>query len=332
MNRKEANNHIGKQIRVVDPLLGCYIGELIDIITEPRKPWRGKVKIKAIEQYPVQHLSDIKEGILTRPPFANGNVYEISGSKIEPLLTDIIETDYNASLITALVNEIHHYQVEKDKISCLLNELEAELKKVDPKYELDNSSEFDFQYYTISKDEDYVFLFDENNNQIPLDDCPFDFQIKVKNKWINAHYESDLFFIDSNKKRHQLKKGAQIRLHKEQFDPYNLLVNELEKPALDSLNSGLKKFRIDHDDCVNCHNTLLNQYLASEDQKLFKGVNFISYQKDSLTLLVQHHYEREIADDGEDITFDRFEFTNDQGKRLLMTYTTERSKRSKKEK
>ncbi|UTW69703.1 hypothetical protein KHA80_01035 [Anaerobacillus sp. HL2] len=48
MNRKEANNHIGKQIRVVDPLLGSYIGELIDIITEPRKPWRGKVKIKAI--------------------------------------------------------------------------------------------------------------------------------------------------------------------------------------------------------------------------------------------------------------------------------------------
>ncbi|UTW70672.1 DUF2777 family protein [Anaerobacillus sp. HL2] len=34
-----------------------------------------------------------------------------------------------------------------------------------------------------------------------------------------------------------------------------------------------------HDDCVNCHNTLLNQYLASEDQKIFKGVNFISYQK-----------------------------------------------------
>ncbi|UTW70671.1 DUF2777 family protein [Anaerobacillus sp. HL2] len=57
---------------------------------------------------------------------------------------------------------------------------------MDPNFELENVSDFDFQYYTISKDGDYVFLFDENNNQIPLDDCPFDFQIKVKNKWLNG--------------------------------------------------------------------------------------------------------------------------------------------------
>lgn len=325
MNRKEANNQIGKQIRVVDPLLGCYIGELVDIIAEPRKPWRGKVKINSVEQYPVQNLSDIQEQVITRPPFASGKIYEIPGSKIEPVDISLEDLDFDQSLIKALVYEINYFQDEKDKISSVLSELQNELKKIDPSYEgIDDEAEY--QYYTIFKNENYVYLIDDKQHQIPLDECPFDFQMKLQNKWTNVNYVENLTFVDDNKKLHKINEGGQLRLNKEQFDPYHLFINELEKPALDSLTNGLKKFNMSHEHCVNCHNTLLNQYLSSEEGNSFKGVNFSSYQNDRETLLVQHHYEREISDDGDDITYDRFEFTSDKGKRLLVTYTTEKSK------
>lgn len=326
MNRKEANNHIGKQIRVVDPLLGSYIGELIDIIAEPKKPWRGKVTITAIEQYPVQNLTDSKEQSITHPPFTSGETYEIPGSKIESVGDIELHLNYNESLINALLNEVNHFQTEKNKVARVLAQLQEELKKADPTYEINNADELDYQYYTIAKDGDYVYIIDENNNQVPLNDCPFDFQIRVNGRWITVHYSDDLVFLDQKQKVHHLKEGSQIRLNKDQFDPYHIFINELEKPALDSLNNGLQKFKISHDHCVNCHNTLLNQYLASEKEKVFKGVNFISYQKGGDTVLVQHHYEREINDNGEDVTYDRFEFTNDKGKRLLMTYSTEKTK------
>ncbi|MCT8138951.1 DUF2777 family protein [Anaerobacillus sp. CMMVII] len=326
MNRKEANNHIGKKIRVVDPLLGSYIGELIDVVAEPRKPWRGKVTITAIEQYPVQNLTDMKDQALTYPPFADGKTYEIPGSKIEPVGDIELELNYNESLINALLNEINHFQAEKNKLARVLNDLQVELRKVDPAYEISNQDELDYQYYTVVKEDDYIYIVDENNNQVPLDDCPFDFQIRVKGRWITVHYSEDLVFLDQKQNTHYVSEGSKIRLNKDQFDPYHIFINELEKPALDSLNNGIQKFRMSHDHCVTCHNTLLNQYLASEEEKKFIGVNFISYQKGSETLLVQHHYERDINEDGDDITYDRFEFTNDQGKRLLMTYTTEKTK------
>jgi hypothetical protein len=326
MNRKEANNYIGKQIRVVDPLLGSYIGELIDIVAEPKKPWRGKVTITAIEQYPVQNLIHLKDQSLTRPPFENGKTYEILGSKIEPVGEVELHLDFNESLITALYNEVNHFQSEKNKIDRVLDELQVELSKIDPSYGTGNVDELDYQYYKIAKDDDYVYVLDENNNKVPLSDCPFDFQIRVKGRWMTVHYSEELVFVDEKKKRHQVKVGSQIRLNKDQFDPYQIFINELEKPALDSLMSGLEKYKMKHDHCVNCHNTLLNQYLATEEEKTFKGVNFISYQKNGETLLVQHHYEREINDEEDDITYDRFEFTNDKGKRLLMTYTTEKTK------
>ncbi len=324
MNRKEANNYIGKHIRVVDPLLGSYLGELKDIVAEPKKPWRGKVTITAIEQYPVQNITDEKE--LTRPPFTSGQTYEIAGSKIEPAGDIDIQTSYHESLVHALLNEINHFQEEKNKIARVLHNLQLELQQVDSTYEIDSTDDIDYQYYTVFKDEDLSYIIDENNNQVPLHDCPFDFQIRVKGRWITVHYTEDLYFEDNNQKRHLVKEGTQIRLNKDQFDPYHIFINELEKPALDSLNNGLQKFRMTHDHCVNCHNTLLNQYLSAEEEKNFKGVNFISYQKGGETLLVQHHYEREINEDGEDSTYDRFEFTNDKGKRLLMTYTTEKTK------
>lgn len=326
MNRKEANKFIGKPIRVVDPLHGNYLGELVDIIAEPRKPWRGSVKIVELEQDVAQNSSKQKNDFTTLP-FTKGKTYEIAGSKIEPVkTTKALSLDADKSLITTLLKKIDHFQTQKENTSLVLTKLKAELKKIDPTYVFDDTLDSNFQYYTVANQKDCFYLVDDSNNQIPLRECPFDFQINVKGQWIIVQYDAELNFIDKNQQHYQVKEQTKIRLNKDQFDPYQLFINELEKPALDSLNSGLKKYQMDHKDCVNCHNTLLNQYLASEDAKQFKGVNFIAYQKSGVTLLVQHHFEREISDKDEDITYDRFEYTNDKGKRILMTYTTETTK------
>lgn len=326
MNRKEANNYIAKKIRVVDPLLGNYLGELVDIIAEPRKPWRGYVKIVEIEQESAKKTLDQRQRDTT-PPFVIGKTYEIAGSKIVPITAKKESPlDLEEPKITALLKKIDDFQTQKEHAAHMLTKLKAELKRIDPTYAFDETLDPDFKYYTVSNQKDFYYLVDESNNQIPLDDCPFDFQINVKGKWISVQYDAELNFIDKNQRRYQVKEQAKIRLNKDQFDPYQLFVNELEKPALDSLNSGLKKYQMSHKDCVYCHNALLNQYLASEEAKQFKGVNFISYQKSGVTLLVQHHYERDIFDNGEDITYDRFEYTSDKGKRILMTYTTETTK------
>ncbi|WNF38090.1 DUF2777 family protein [Bacillaceae bacterium IKA-2] len=326
MNRKEANNFIGKQIRVVDPLLGNYLGELVDIIAEPRKPWRGNVKIKEIELDLAQKKLNQKQNF-TPPSFVKGKTYEIAGSKIEPVTAEKeLRSDFEEPVIAALLKKIDHFQTENEKTSHELTKLKAELKKIDPTYQFDDTIDSDFQYYTVSNEKDFYYLIDGYNNQIPLRDCPFDFQINIKGQWIIVQYDAELNFIDKHQQRYQVKKQTKIRLNKDQFDPYQLFINELEKPALDSLNSGLKKYQMSHNNYVNCHNALLNQYLDSEEAKHFKGVNFISYQKAGVTLLIQHHYERDISDNGEDVTYDRFEYTSNKGKRLLMTYTTETTK------
>ncbi|MCD8500905.1 MAG: hypothetical protein LRY71_03520 [Bacillaceae bacterium] len=44
MNRKDAHNYIGKEVEVKDSVDGNFIGILEDILLEPRKPWRGRIK------------------------------------------------------------------------------------------------------------------------------------------------------------------------------------------------------------------------------------------------------------------------------------------------
>lgn len=165
MNRKDAFHYIGKKVYIIDSVLGDYIGVLEDILLEPRKPWRGKVK-------------KLKDGFIS----------EVIGSKITP-------------------------------------------------------------------------------------------------------YSEDLAPIEESR--------------------YPLLLNELEEVALDSLEDGLGKYKMDHGDCVSCHYSLSLQKV---------GVNFITFQKGNRILLVQHHYERKQKNT---FAFDRFEFTDQSGKRLIYTYTTQ---------
>ncbi|MCD8500906.1 MAG: DUF2777 domain-containing protein [Bacillaceae bacterium] len=53
-------------------------------------------------------------------------------------------------------------------------------------------------------------------------------------------------------------------------NPYPLFIDELEQPALDSLEAGLSHYKMTHKDCVSCYYTLKAQKT---------GVNFITYRK-----------------------------------------------------
>ena len=94
-------------------------------------------------------------------------------------------------------------------------------------------------------------------------------------------------------------------------NPYPLFIDELEQPALDSLEAGLSHYKMTHKDCVSCYYTLKAQKT---------GVNFITYRKKEKILLLQHHYQRTETTP---FSFDRFEFTDQYGKRMIYTFTTQ---------
>lgn len=114
-----------------------------------------------------------------------------------------------------------------------------------------------------------------------------------------------------------------LELKKEELSEstYQVFIAELEKAALDSLTRGLQHFHMKHEHCVACHYTLIKNGKAGfSNESVSNGVNFITYMKNNEMLLVQHHYERNLTTHS---VFDRFEFTNDKGKRMIYTYTTQ---------
>ncbi|GAK00048.1 DUF2777 family protein [Geomicrobium sp. JCM 19055] len=112
-----------------------------------------------------------------------------------------------------------------------------------------------------------------------------------------------------------------IRIHKEQFEPFQILLNELELPAKESLAVLLRDFGFKRKHLVKCHNTLLRQLLHAQEEHQFSGVNFLFFQKDGNSIVIQHRYERILHQVGEDYVYDRFECTSDTNQRQVVTYT-----------
>ncbi|MGO4886955.1 DUF2777 family protein [Anaerobacillus sp. MEB173] len=336
MNRKEAQNHIGKLVLVDELMDGRYIGELLEVNAEPRKPWRGTIKIVAVDTYP-QHVIDKNGSIqLPKPVYEYGNIHEFQSSKIEPIAEEEY-MKYDDSVYKSLQEEIEKYQTEREYFTSVLKVLHERIASFQPETDsikelqetdtINDTQANEYVYYTISKENNQMILIEEENQQnLALDGCPFEFELEVNDEWESGYYINNGKFETKNGASYSLKEGQIVRLHKKQFDPYHILINELEKPALQALEKGLDTFGIDHEQCIQCHNTLLIQLLNTHQQTVFKGVNFITYHNGRQVLLVQHHYEREIIEDGNDITFDRFEFTSDNGKRTITTYSNEYTK------
>ena len=107
MKRQEAERFIGKTVACWTALRGSYIGTLIEITNH--RPWRGKVRILAITEYPVQGLSNYSAGFKMRKPAGFGDVWEFGNSSIVPYDGDV--PDYRESLVCALRKSINKLEI-----------------------------------------------------------------------------------------------------------------------------------------------------------------------------------------------------------------------------
>lgn len=103
MRRDEALTLREKPVTAWTATNGEYIGILERLIIEYRKPWRGKVRIKAVLDPPI----DIFGGPHAHPRFAfvYDALIEVGGTNIKPYDGDI--PDYAASLRAGLNRNIH---------------------------------------------------------------------------------------------------------------------------------------------------------------------------------------------------------------------------------
>jgi hypothetical protein len=319
MDRKKAQSLIGKRIKLDNGDAGSYIAMLKDIIAEPRKPWRGVVEILALIELPAFEKTTNQ---LQQPQYKKNQVIECDGGKLSPLPEQQNIPDYNNSIIQAaekrletLQIELHSYQEKEEALHSYLKDLGVDLQ--------DNRT--NSIVYTFHHDGDRYILVDEKDERLDLEDCPFKISWKIKDQNFTGSYETNGSFLSDSGTRYTPKEGSVFTISKEQFDPYVILRNELEPAALTSLEKNLNFHNLNHENLIDCHNTLLTQLLKSDGQKTFKGVNFLTYKRSEEMVLVQHHYERELHHFQNDKVYDRFEFTTDQGKRSIVTYTNEYS-------
>ncbi|MBM7094588.1 DUF2777 family protein [Bacillus sp. H-16] len=320
MDRQTARSYAGKHVIINEGKNGRYVGLLEQIETKPKKIWSGIVKISGILLYPE---INIESDQLPSPLYSEGEKVFCTGNKISPLKQDFPHS-YKESVNYALAGMWNEVDDQKENNESVLAMIHQELKRRKADHLLYRDV---FVYYSLVKKARHYYVYDEEKQEaLSLDGCPFEFEIKVKDKWKRAHNISGPTFELENGKQVDLSHGDRLRLNKSQFDPYRILINELDKPALHALERGLRKLGIFHENSVYCHNSLLIQLLSTVEEASFKGVNFISYSTEKHQYMVQHHYERDILEEEPDIAYDRFEFTSDTGERLITTYATQLSK------
>jgi hypothetical protein len=318
MNRTEAKQYIGHDVFIEHVDNGQYTAILEQMIVQPNTPWRGKVRITGVLTYP-SNVSDHVHSLI----YDENQIIEVAGKQIHPL-TEPLEQTFKQSLAFSLKAKWDQVKEENDQYDKALALIQQELRKLGSEHLIFEDS---FVYYQLVKKGRELSIYDEvKRESLSLNGCPFEFEVKINGKWKPSFYISDFIFQTGEDEEVELKHGSTVRLNKSQFDPYRILTNELETPALQALEGGLQKLGIGHEHSVYCHNSLLIQLLSSFKHKSFSGVNFISYANTTTQFLVQHHYERTILEDDDDITFDRFEFTSDKGERVLTTYATQFSK------
>lgn len=339
MDRFEARKKIGNLMLVDENKQGKYVGELLDVITIPKKPWRGLVKITRVIEFPSQNWSHGHIDSINIPIYSEGEIIEISGSKIKPYTSKTVAISYDKSVLDCITNLIKMNSEIFEKNPKAIKQLQTLMDKHFPNVKMKvitkerrrskkESSVISDKYieYVVKQIDAKPVLMNDFENTLPLEDCPFELELKMDDEWIPGIYTENWLFEGLNGKKYLLRENHIVRLAKKHLEPYQLLLNELEKPALDSLEKSLKIYNLNHKHLISCHNQLLVQLLQANGEKHFSGVNFMLYQKGEKTVVVQHHYERQLVEDGMDKIFDRFELTSNLGKRTIITYNNEFSR------
>ncbi|MCE7792114.1 DUF2777 domain-containing protein [Salipaludibacillus sp. CUR1] len=320
MDRKTAKEYTGHQVLLDEGEEGTYVGVLLEVLTEPKTPWSGKVQITGVLSCPSINLNN-GQGIHLL--YSADEVTEVAGRKIS-LLKTAFNKSFNESFADALKTKWDSLRDMSDKNDKYLSIIQQELRKINSEHVIYEEA---FVYYQLVKKGRNLYIYDEQKREsLSLEDCPFEFEVEVNGEWKTAFYKKGFTFETLQQENVELQHGSTVRLNRAQFDPYRILLNELDDPSLIALEKGLEKLGIGHEHSVYCHNSLLIKLLSSFNETSFSGVNFLSYANETNQFAVQHHYERTMLENEPDITFDRFEFTSDDGQRVLTSYATHVSK------
>ncbi|WP_078391108.1 DUF2777 family protein [Shouchella patagoniensis] len=332
MDRYEAQQLVG-QLLVVDlGVDGTYLGELLNVVTEPKKPWRGEVRIFSIVALP-EYIFQEETIALHEVLYNEGDIALFSSQQLykRPRQTQV--EPYLDSILTDLKRR--HIRLKKDALppSTELEALEVYIKTLTSQKRRNERSNLPADYssehplyieYTFHMEEERYFLLDKRGEVLQLTPSYFEYAWKQNDKIVTGQYEGDGIFIRSNGSRYIPDENAVLFIDQKQFDPYYILRNELDPIALQGFEHNLAMHHITHADLIHCYNSLLEQLLNSETTHVFQGVNFLTFQTDEHFVLVQHHFKRYISFDGsmdKDKIYDRFEFTTDKGIRTIALYT-----------
>ncbi len=335
MDRKQAQAIVGKIVIIDEGQEGRYAGVLQEVIAPPRKTWRGKVQIQAVDVLPSFRETESKLELQPLKYTAN-EVIECIGSKLL-FVEEQMSLSFQESLKDATKRRWNELQEQLDKslseqhaLTSFLAEQGLEFNEEDH-HILDHSQDIElkndhFISYTFHKKNEHFLLVDEQNEALELEDCPFEFQWTHNERSFVGYYEKDGTFVSEDGVRYSPSEGDTFTIDKKQFDPYFILRNELEPAALESLEKSLQSHELTHVNIVDCHNALLGQLLNADGKEEFHGVNFLTYRGKQGLVMVQHHFDRKLHDESNDEIYDRFEFTTEQGKRSIVTYTNEFSR------
>ncbi|AXF54931.1 DUF2777 family protein [Salicibibacter kimchii] len=313
MNRKEALENKGSTV-LVDAHPDCvYYGKLLDIDTPDNKTWQGTVRITGIH-------SVKSANIASHLPYGEGEEVTLSGTKIKPF-TGTFTRSYRASLLYAIraleketYRSISRLEDEKGQLQDIRLELGNKRGKVEDPY----------LYFNLTEEHKEIVLKEQaHNEKMLLDGCPFemDWFDAAQNQWTKVVHERQWVFTTATGRKVRLQSKDLIRIHKEQFEPFQILLNELESPSKESLARLMHYYGFQRKHMVQCHNTLLRQLLQSEEDQHFQGVNFMTFQKNNAFLTIQHRFERILHSDRDDYIYDRFECTSERNERQVITYT-----------
>lgn len=105
MLRAEAEKLVDEKVEIWTSFWGVYIGTLLEVL--PTRPWRAKVRVEAIKEFPIQGLDRPGGYWCTRRPFEEGRVTEVGGVNVRPYAGEILP--YQQSLKAAFEKEVERF-------------------------------------------------------------------------------------------------------------------------------------------------------------------------------------------------------------------------------
>ncbi|MFC3883681.1 DUF2777 family protein [Bacillus songklensis] len=156
-------------------------------------------------------------------------------------------------------------------------------------------------------DTQWVFFDDENDEAFMLDEIADDsLEVYLSHRWHKAMWAGDNI-LQINGQIHMLKEGDYIRVRKTLQHAYEMLLEEFTFEALARFTQHLNNLNFSLYDCIYCFNSLCFQENASSKN----GVNFLIFDNEEHICSIHHFFERNLQ------TMDRFEYTLNNGKRLM---------------